>query len=284
MRNCNQVHDIADIWTTELHLSFLQLVDVEERPREGAPEGETVCDGHQRRFFHRYKGSEHDIYKASLSCRFVGDMGDRYWSGYLLAYLPRKLELLESLDDSGNEEDREQWDNCYRWFRRDNHNDQRNILEPFLVEKMVAEAYQSTKRILASVNDYLEPEIDKPKYEKEPTYSHISKVDERNYQAQYSRRSNALPDLEDTLILLNRFSEANCENLRIWQKRETERFHRPRWSRKDELKYRLLVDSQKRLAVRQVSLLIDQRGQIQTTLNRIKSLKQEVTGHPMTCG
>ena len=257
---------------------------MEDRPREGAPEGETVCDGHQRRFFHRYKGSEHDIYKASLSCRFVGDMGDRYWSGYLLAYLPRELELLESLYDSGNEEDGEQWDNSYRWFRRDNHNDQRNILEPFLVEKMVAEAYQSTKRILASVNDYFEPEIDKPKYEKEPTYSHISKVDERNYQAQYSRRSNALPDLEDTLILLNRFSEANCENLRIWQKRETERFHRPRWSRKDELKYRLLVDSQKRLAVRQVSLLIDQRGQIQTTLNRIKSLKQEVTGHPMTCG
>lgn len=139
-------------------------------------------------------------------------MGDKYWSGYLLTYLPGKSETIESPFNTTNEEMPEPWDNAYRWFQRDIHNDQRNVLEPFLVEKMVVEVYQSTKRILASIDDWLEPETDK-RHEQDSTYSHISKVNDRNSQAQYSRRSNDCPDLEDTLVLLNRLSEANVETL-----------------------------------------------------------------------
>ena len=105
-----------------------------------------------------------------MSCRFIGDMGDKYWSGYLLTYLPRRSETIESAFNTTNEEMPEPWDHPYQWFQRDIHNDQRNVLKPFLVEKMVVEVYQSTKRILASIDDWLEPETDKKRHEQDSTY------------------------------------------------------------------------------------------------------------------
>ena len=272
---------MADVWTTELHLSFLQLVTVQEGPGDEIPENESVCYGRHRRFLHRYKGSLFDIYKASVSCRFIGDMGDKYWSGYLLTYLPGNPDTTDSPFNTTNEEIPEPWENPRRWFRSELHNDQRNALEPFLVAKMVVEVYRSTKRILASIDDWLEPPKDKQRHEQDSTYSHISTVNDRNSQAQYSRRSNDCPDLEDTLVLLNRLSQANVENLRKFTQREKNRFspNKPRWSLKDEQKHRSQVDSHKRLAERQISLLNDQLGQIQSSLDRIKNLKQEVCWH-----
>lgn len=276
----NQVHDVADIWTTELHLNFLQLVKVQDESREGTSEGESVCDGRLRRFLHRYKGSQFDIYKASLSCRFVGDMGDRFWSGYLLAYLPRREgTLVYTTKVEYSSEYSSLWEpyNVDQWFQRQIHNDQRNVLEPFLVEKMVAEVYQSTQKILESIDDWLELGSDDPRYEKGSNYSHISKVDDRNSQAQYSHRSNDCPDLADTLSLVHRLSEANSEVLNKWRERELARVHKPRWSEKDEGKHRERVDSQKRFAEQQIASLINQRGHIQRILDRINDLKQEVT-------
>ncbi len=141
---------------------------------------------------------------------------------------------------------------------------------------MVNEVYQSTQKILDSINDWLELGSDDPKHEKESTYSHISKVDDRNSQAQYSRRTNDCPDLADTLSLMQRISEANSETLNKWRARELARLHKPRWSEKDEAKYRKRVDSQKRLAEQQISRLVNQRGQIESSLKRINDLKQEV--------
>lgn len=205
-------------------------------------------------------------------------MGDRFWSGYLLAYLPRRISTRGSLYDPTNEEYLSLWEpqNVHQWTLRDIHNDQRNVLEPFLVEKMVTEVYQSTQKILDSINDWLELGSDDPKHEKESAYSHISKVDDRNSQAQYSRRTNDCPDLADTLSLMQRLSEANSETLNKWRVRELARLHKPRWSEKDEAKYRKRVDSQKRLAEQQISRLVSQHGQIESSLKWINDLKQEV--------
>ena len=215
------------------------------------------------------------MYKASLSCRFIGDLGDRFWSGYLLAYLPRRDSVqYETIDDGypslwG-------WRNVEQWVAKEIHNDQRNVLEPFLVDKMVAEVYQSTQKILESIDDWLELGSDDVKREKQSTYSQISKVDDRNSQAQYSRRTNDCPDLAEMLNLMLRLSEANCEVLNKWRARELARLHKPRWSEKDEARFRKRVDSQKRLAEKQISLLDNQRGKIKDSLDRINGLKQEV--------
>lgn len=216
-----------------------------------------------------------------MSCRFIGDMGDRYWSGYLLTYLPGKSGTIDNPFNTTNEEIPELWDYPSAWFQRDIHNDQRNVLEPFLVEKMVVEVYQSTKRILASIDDWLEPETDQQRHEQDSTYSHISKVNDRNSQAQYSRRSNDCPDLEDTLVVLHRLSEANVDTLSKWTQRERNRLppNKPRWSEKDEQRHGKWVDDQKRLAERRIFLLKDQLGHIQSSLERIRNLKQEVCWH-----
>lgn len=166
--------------------------------------------------------------------------------------------------------------NVRQWVAKERHNDQRNVLEPFLVEKMVAEAYQSTQKILESIDDWLELGSDEVKREKQSTYSQISKVDDRNSQAQYSRRTNDCPDLAEMLNTMLRLSEANCEVLNKWKARELARLHKPRWSEKDEAKYRKGVDSQKRSAEKQISLLDNQRGKIRSSLDRINDLKQEV--------
>ncbi len=203
-------------------------------------------------------------------------MGDRFWSGYLLAYLPRRPSRFFVPIDTTDEDYSDTWADFQQWIRRDNHNDQRNVLEPFLVERMVAEVYQSTRKILDSIDDWLELKSDESRYEKESAYSHISRVDDRNSQAQYSRRSNDYPDLEDTLSLIDRLSRANLETLEEWRKREKMRAHKPRWSEKDEGKHRKRIESQKKLAEKQVSLLGNQRERIRSSLDRINSLKQEV--------
>ena len=210
-------------------------------------------------------------------------MGDRYWSGYLLTYLPGKSDTIDNPFNTTNEEFPEPWEDPFQWFLRvrESRNDQRKVLEPFLVEKMVVEVYQSTKRILASIDDWLEPETQRQRYEQDSTYSHISKVNDRNSQAQYSRRSNDCPDLEDTLVLLKRLSKANVDTLSKWTQRERNRIypHIPRWSEKDEQNHGKRVENQNRHAERQISLLNDQLGHIQSSLERISNLKREVCWH-----
>ena len=203
-------------------------------------------------------------------------MGDRFWSGYLLAYLPRRPSTFFSSIDTTDEDYSDTWDGSWQWISRDNHNEQRNVLEPFLVERMVAEVYQSTRKILDSIDDWLKLKSDESRYETESAYSHISKVDDRNSQAQYSRRSNDCPDLEDTLSLIDGLSKANLETLEKWRKREKMRAHKPRWSEKDEGKHRKRIESQKKLAEKQISLLGNQRERIRSSLDRISGLKQEV--------
>lgn len=137
-----------------------------------------VCDGRQRRFPLAINGSKPDIYKASLTCRFAGDMGDKYWSAYLLIYLPRSSRLLEDSEAVSG------LGRLRQWFHESTRNDQRKILEPFLVEKMIAEVYQSTNNFLTSIDDWLDPDVEASKAGKGSTSSDFFKADDRNFDAQ----------------------------------------------------------------------------------------------------
>lgn len=50
-----------------------------------------------------------------------------------------------------------------------------------------------------------------------------------------------------------RLRKANADSLDPWVGREADRYYKPRWSEKDELKYREDVDHQKRRALQQIS-------------------------------
>ena len=65
-------------------------------------------------------------------------------------------------------------------------------------------------------------------------------------------------------------------SLKRWSEREKNRHYKPRWSEKDELKYRDLVDHQNRRVKGQIGFLDDQYQQIQILIDQVQSHRQEV--------
>lgn len=179
------MHPLADVCTTELHLSFIQLIDSELEKYNEATGYATVCDGYQSSFPHAVSGSQLDVFQASLSYRFVRDMTDRVWSGYLLSYLPQSSKLLKTPE-----------------------RDQRKILGPFLVEKMEGEIYQSTKTVLDCVDDWLNPTIDHLSGKGASGKSTRPKSKERNFIVRYMR-SKICIDIDSIITTFRRHSEAN---------------------------------------------------------------------------
>ena len=198
-------------------------------------------------------------------------MTDKYWTSYLLLYLPKtKRRVLEYPQIPYDES------SVKSWFAEVTRLDQRRILEPFLVEKMTAEIHRSTGELIRSVDDWLEPEIDPPQAGQGPISSIYAKADDRNFDVQYNRSTTCL-ELDAILSVLRRLSKANLDSLTQWVKRESTRHHKPRWSEKDEYEHRELVDYQQRRAEQQISLLKDQGRQIQTCLEQIRTHRQEVS-------
>lgn len=228
-------------------------------------DSDNVCNGRQRKFPHIVKDLQFDIYKASLGYRFVGDMGDRYWSGWLLSYVPRESTAL------GHAYETKVW----QWFDKKTKNDQRRILEPYLVGNMVAEVYQSTDKILRYVDQWLDPEIEFPSDKEGSKESNISSADDQDFGFQYNRSTICL-ELETILSMLRRLSKANVDSLRHWNEREKSRHYRPRWSEKDELNHREEVDHQKRRAEQQIFVLSDQHQRIETCFDQLRAHRQEV--------
>lgn len=249
---------------------------IRENPRneevlEEEARSDDVCDRHERAFPQIIKGSQRALLKkASLSYRFVGDMDDKIWTGFLLTHLPADSEIFRKPDDYDGYRD------VQEWFHKDRKSDQRKVLEPFLVEKMVAELFQSTDRILKAIDDWLNPELDVSEDGKVLTQPKVSKADDRFVDVQYNRSAICL-DLDATLRILRRLSKANVDSLGQWVKREQIRSFQPRWSEKDEFKFRELIDFQKRRAEQRISRVNDQYRWIQNLIEQVKTHRQEVT-------
>ena len=105
------------------------------------------------------------VFKASLSYRFVGDMGDHFWSGYLLAYLPGGSKIF--IEPAAGLGIHIALKEIAKWFDESTKHDQRKILQPFIVEKMAAELYQSTEKIIEVINVWLDPVENSPRNRKD---------------------------------------------------------------------------------------------------------------------
>lgn len=251
------------------------ISSIQQDPRNTEYNGEeirsddVVCDRYQRAFPQILKGAKRAVVKkASLSYRFVGDMDDKFWTGYLLTYLPGGSELFQKpfYSYAGV---------LQKWFHEDRRTDQRKVLEPFLVEKMVAELFRSTDEILKAIDDWLNPDIDGSEDGKVLTQPRVSKADDRFVDVQYTRSAVCL-DLDATLRILRRLFKANVDSLGQWAKREQSRSFQPRWSEKDEFKFRELIDFQKRRAEQQISRVNDQYRRIQDSIEQVRIHRQEV--------
>ena len=231
-----------------------------------------VSNGRQRSFPYTIQGIQSDIYKASLSYRFTGDLGDKFWSGYLMVYLPGTSRSLPSGGHTGYKE-------LSSWFEAATKNDQRKILEPFLVEKMATELHRSTNNILKSIDDWLDPEVECLRDEKSTKGVSSSKDNEKDFDVQYNRSSICL-ELDAILRVLHRLTKVNVNVLDQWSKRESTRHYKPRWSEKDEMKFREFVDHQKRRTERAIAVVNQQYHQIQTSIDQVRSHRQEVKRFP----
>lgn len=162
-------------------------------------------------------------------------MADRFWSGYLLTYLPKNSKLLKNPDFAVGSK------NLKSWFHSSAERDQRKILEPFLVEKMAGEIYKSTQILLDSVDDWLSPVTDSLDEKGVSSKPIRSKAQERNFDVRYMRSTTCL-EIDSILNILRRLSEENLYCLNQWGKREQTRQYKPCWTEKDDLRYGDLVD------------------------------------------
>ena len=196
-------------------------------------------------------------------------MTDQFWSGYLLTYLPQNSKLLKNPDWSVGAND------LKSWFYSSTERDQRKILEPFVVEKMAGEIYQSTKVLLDSIDDWLNLATEYSKEKGTSTKSNRSKAQERNFEARYMRSTICI-DIDSILTTTRRLYEANLYSLDQWAKREENRYYKPRWTEDDELLYRDLVDIQRKRAEQQISLLQDQHRRIHSSIDQVERHRREV--------
>ncbi len=186
-----------------------------------------------------------------------------------MSYLPQDSKLLKNPDWLVGAKD------LKSWFYTNTGRGQRKILEPFLVEQMAGEIYQSTKTMLDCVDDWLVPTNVYSDGKGASSKSNRSKAEERNFDVRYMCSTTCI-EIDSILTMARRHSEANLYSLDQWVKREENRHYKPRWTENDELRYRDLMDIQRKRAEQQVSILHDQYRRIQNTIDQVKSHRQEV--------
>ncbi|KAH8812642.1 hypothetical protein F5884DRAFT_878489 [Xylogone sp. PMI_703] len=234
------VHYIANVWTTEFHLAFIQLVPAQGNTYNLSP-SKPLLDGFVSDFPFEVANQKMSIFKASLSYRVNGDMDDRYWTGYLLTYLPKQSSVWPKLTYENS-----------TWFEPSSQQDQRKILEPYLVHRMVFEAYNCTRELLEAVDKWVE----------------LKTSMDGSFDKLYTRSKVCL-DIDGILNQARRMLQTNIANLEAWLAREKTRSAKPRWSEKDELKHGNRRDHYNLQVKQQVSLLKEQSKKVESSINQL---------------
>ncbi|KAL1621169.1 hypothetical protein SLS54_005664 [Diplodia seriata] len=240
----DDVASVLNIWETEFHLSYYQLVD---RPRSKGEADERMSplevDG--------FPGKDKKIDRAAVGFRFDGDFFDRYWTCHFLERRPG--------DDSLNEKDLETRLQEIIFDKRLPKADrdkplwrQRKVLELLLFDHMVSDMTQSANELLEAAKAKVQQDLGVRRGD-----------DAAVLKARSDTLSDALTDsislfridsdaylsfreewamLERILQVLEEDLSENLEKISSWQQREEDRGpERPRWTRNDERKYRSAV-------------------------------------------
>lgn len=208
-------------WDSELHLSFYQLED-RSRVREGyvrnkknnpqaiAPEQHVPLLG---------KDPGMAIVRGSIGFRFYGDFFDRHWTCYLVEHIQDMTR--ESLSSPiGSGDDLVQQQSCWQ---------QRKVLELHLFDRMIKEIVRSTEEILNTIRtelgvnrgSFLSPILNSDDY--------------FTSSARWQKSQQILEIIDEELSNV-------ITTIAKWDTRERDRGHeRPRWTRNDERKYRLVI-------------------------------------------
>ncbi len=209
----------ANMWETDLHLGFFQLLSKEDNKIYPPP----LLD-YQGQFRIRempslsQTSSSVEITPVTTSFRFVGDLRDQAWTCHFLTSVARDngfTGLVNEYTDGNGEP-----------TAIDFHKEkmaQRKILEMAYVDRMLIEIAQSCEGILVAFGKELDVlEARDPQSE---SFEFI-----HNYSRLHSKTGEIL---RDVLNLIDR----SARTLEEWEKREVSRDIRSRWSQKDETRY-----------------------------------------------
>lgn len=210
----------GNIWDTELHLGFYQLLTVADNKRFPPPHLEYQGQFRIRKMPSLSQASSSgEITPVAISLRFVGDLRDRSWTCHFLTSAARDYGFTglvdEFTDSQASEVSRAEF-----YVEKIG---QRKLLELAYVERILQEMGQSCDSILKGFLQELDvPETRDPQSE---SYEFI-----HNYSRLHSKTGEILRDV------LKQLDHA-LRTIEDWEKREDSRDIRSRWSQKDEDRY-----------------------------------------------
>ncbi|KAL8898392.1 MAG: hypothetical protein Q9207_006726 [Kuettlingeria erythrocarpa] len=209
----------GNVWETELHLGFYQLISKEDN-KTYPP---ATLD-YQGQFRVRemptlsQASATWEITPVTTSLRFVGDLRDQAWTCHFLTSVARDFGFT-GLVNEYTDGDGEATDTAFHKEKMA----QRKILEMAYVDRMLTEIVRSCEGILQRFQNELKiPETRNPESE---SYEFI-----HDYSRLHSKTGEILRDVLKLLDL-------SLRTMEHWEKREASRDIRSRWSQKDETRY-----------------------------------------------
>ena len=204
-----------NVWDTELHLAFYQLVDGESEHPVSKPSN--FHGGLRTRNMPSLLGTSHlrKITPMVMSFRFVGDLRDRFWTCSFISSASPKTGFVGFAYEAEWKKDRG------KLFIEKQA--QRRLLQLSYVERMLEEMSKSNQIILAAFQKELDvPESRDPQSE---SFEFIF-----SYSSLYMRSGEILRDIWQRL-------DFSIQTVGEWERREETRRLRSRWSEKDEERY-----------------------------------------------
>lgn len=258
-----------NLWKTEFHLSFYQLLDRDERSEYNVLS--FLGDPRQ------------ELKKAAIGFLFIGDFFDRYWTCRVCEHDPQqnldnslgfkdnhknetklqlRLKYLIKPKLPGTDQERRPWR-------------QRKVLELLIFDHMLEAMKKSYNDMTQDTSKHLiglfpqDTNVPSPR-------SGVLAVSNALFSSPmdndtYLRFSKDWPPFQYTLQVMEDDLKENIEKIALWRTREKDREpERPRWTRNDERKYRS--------AITRLSISNNQKvRELERHLSNIQSLRMSLT-------
>lgn len=234
---------VENIWETELHLPFYQLLGDEDNTNARAeflpPRREITSPA--------LSGKR--IVRAAIGFRFLGDFLDRYWTCHIVECIPGSR-----YDDEDLGWKISQMTNGSGTWK------QRKVLELVIFDMMLSEVLNGVTGILQALFNG----------EKRPlALSEFTRNDYLYLQERSQSQRYILQLLEEDL-------KESLEQIESWKNREVDRGQeRPRWTKKDERKYRGPINKMLRSNERKIRKLKSHQTHIQSLRAELLNTQQQ---------
>lgn len=229
----DEVTATSNIWITELHLSFYQLVDEDIEKTEL-----------------KFLGNKGSLKKVSIGFLFIGDFLDRYWTCRVLemehehdpAHSARlrlsttELTDLQTFCRSKNITQLLSFSDSNRRPWR-----QRKVLELLLLDQFLEMILKQYEHMLWQISGHLAGLLGKDVRVIDRNLLEVSNAlfSSPMDNDKYSSFSKGWPQFRYTLEVLENDLNSTLDKISLWRAREKDRgTERPRWTRNDEGKYR----------------------------------------------